>query len=307
MVQHDLVKFEQFGKYHDDISVFAAGKGFVPAMGPLLRCIMARTWLVVGTVLLLTMPAHADLKFENIQLAEGRLGPQRTTLDFFPEEEIVFRYLITGMKLDENGKIAGELTVSATDPRGQVVFTRNVPVPEAVLALGGGTMPGFASVQLSAGSMPGAYTVKVAFEDKHSGQTAMFERRLNLQPAAFAVITPRFFYDPDGKVPAPPGGKLSQTLYVRLKAIGFDRSQEKVDIAMDMQVLDAKGQEVMPKPIHVRLRTSDSKVLQQVTSVDFSGELALNRTGEYTLRITITDEVRKKSTQYQTAIGVTAP
>jgi hypothetical protein len=32
----------------------------------------------------------------------------------------------------------------------------------------------------------------------------------------------------------------------------------------------------------------------------------LNRTGEYTLRITITDEVRKKSTQYQTAIGVTA-
>jgi hypothetical protein len=52
---------------------------------------------------------------------------------------------------------------------------------------------------------------------------------------------------------------------------------------------------------------SDPKVVQQVTSVDFSGALALNRTGEYTLRMTITDEVRKRRTQYQAVIRVTAP
>jgi hypothetical protein len=162
-------------------------------------------------------------------------------------------------------------------------------------------------VELPVGSTPGAYTVKVAFQDKHSGQTARFERRVTLQPASFAVVTPRFFYDPEGKVPAPPGGKLSQTLYVRWKAIGFDRSQEKLETTMAMQVLDAQGQEVLPKPIQVRLRQSDPKVVQQVTSVDFSGELTLNRTGAYTLRITVTDEVGKKSTQYQAAIQVAAP
>jgi hypothetical protein len=263
--------------------------------------------IVVGTLLVLALPAHADLKLENIQLAEGRLGPPRTMLKFFPEEEIVFRYLITGLQLDENGKIAGELSVTVTDLGGHVAFTKKMPVPEATLALGGGTMPGFASVELPAGATPGAYTVKVAFTDQHSGQTARFERRVSLQPAAFAAISPRFFYDQEGKVPAPPEGKLSQTLYVRLKAIGFDRSQGKLAAVMEMQVLDAKGQEVMPKPIQARLRNSDAKVVQQVTSVDFSGTLTLNRAGEYTLRITITDEVRKKSTQYQTAIRVTTP
>jgi hypothetical protein len=269
---------------------------------------MARTSLiVVGTLLVLALPVHADLKLENIQLVEGRLGPPRARLDFFPEEEIVFRYLITGMQLDEQGKIAGELSMAVTDPRGQVVFTRKVPFPEAILALGGATMPGFASVELPAGSTPGAYTVKVAFMDQHSGQTARFERKVNLQAAAFAAITPRFFYDPDGKVPAPPEGKLSQTLYVRLKAIGFDRSQGMLEAAMEMQVLDANGQPVMPQPIQVRLRNRDAKVVQQITSVDFSGALTLNRAGDYTLRITITDEVGKKSTPYQTAIRVTIP
>jgi hypothetical protein len=42
-------------------------------------------------------------------------------------------------------------------------------------------------------------------------------------------------------------------------------------------------------------------------SADFSAALSLNRSGKYTLRITITDEVRKQSTQYQAAIRVTAP
>jgi hypothetical protein len=76
---------------------------------------------------------------------------------------------------------------------------------------------------------------------------------------------------------------------------------------MEMQVLDADGQHVMPKPIQVRLHNSDAQVVQRITSVDFSGALTLNRAGEYTLRITIADEVGKKSTQYQTAIRVTAP
>jgi hypothetical protein len=74
-----------------------------------------------------------------------------------------------------------------------------------------------------------------------------------------------------------------------------------------MQVLDDKGQPVMPKPIQARLRNSDAQLVPQITSVDFSGALTLNRTGQYTLRITITDEVAKQSTQYQTAIRVTAP
>jgi hypothetical protein len=74
-----------------------------------------------------------------------------------------------------------------------------------------------------------------------------------------------------------------------------------------MQVLDAQGQEVMPKPIQVRLRESDPQVVRQVTSVDFAGELTLNRTGAYTLRITVRDEVRQQSTQYQAALRVAAP
>ena len=70
---------------------------------------------------------------------------------------------------------------------------------------------------------PGAYTLTVTVRDKVASTQATFQRAITIKAPAFAIIAPRFSYDADGKAPAPVGGLVGQTLYFKMKVIGFDR------------------------------------------------------------------------------------
>jgi hypothetical protein len=111
----------------------------------------------------------------------------------------------------------------------------------------------------------------------------------------------------EGKVPAPAGGLVSQTLYFKLRAIGFDRTQGKIDSDMALDVLDAAGKPVMPRPIRARVQNDQPEVVQKAPFLSFSGEISLNRVGDFTLRVTVSDRVGKKSTQFETPLRVTLP
>ena len=77
---------------------------------------MSRTWLTaVAVSALAATPAPAGVKMERVQAAHGRLGPERKDLDVHPQEEVLFRYLLTGLEADPDGKARGELRVAVTD------------------------------------------------------------------------------------------------------------------------------------------------------------------------------------------------
>ena len=147
----------------------------------------------------------------------------------------------------------------------------------------------------------------VIVTDKLSKGSASFQRKLTAREKEFALVAPQFFYDADAKVPAPAGGLVGQTLHLRLKAVDFDRSQGKIDTEMKMQVLDSLGRETMPKPLLVALKTDDPREVQKVATLDFKTSLALNRAGKFSLRITVTDRLGKKTARFETPLQVTAP
>jgi hypothetical protein len=268
---------------------------------------MRYSWLGAVAVLALgAAPVSAQVAIKNVQAAHGPLGPVRETLDCYPREEVCFRYLLTGLEADPEGKVSGELTLTVTDARGQVFLTTTNPVG-GPLPLGGGTMPGSASVTLPPSVAAGVYTVTLRVKDNRSSQSAEFSRKLNLRRTEFAIVSPRFFHDRERTVPAPGGGLLGQTLAFQLQVIGCDRSQGKIDALMQVTVLDSQGKEVKGKGVEARLRVDDLDKVRRATVLTFTGDLSLNRVGRFTLRIRVTDRLGRQSAMFEAPLHVRAP
>ena len=92
-----------------------------------------------------------------------------------------------------------------------------------------------------------------------------------------------------------------------MRAIGIDRTQDKIDTAMTLEVLDAQGKEVQGKPNTGEVKNDDAEVVRKVSSVTYRGSVFLNRPGEFLLRVTITDRLGKKTAKFETPLRVTSP
>jgi hypothetical protein len=268
---------------------------------------MMRTGMAMVLAFWMTTAAQAKLEIQNIQPVHGPLGPVRPNLDVYPHDELLFRFVVTGAKVDPEGKFDATLMMHLTDPSGKVLVDNEKIPLKGVLTLGAQTYSGTARLNVGEEIAPGEYTFTVTMRDNLSGEEASFQRKLTAKPVGFQIVAPRFFYDPDGKVPAPAGGLVGQNLHFRLQAIGFDRSLGKIDTAMTVQVLDAEGKELLPKPLLAELRAEDAATVKKVSSATFNGSLALTRPGRFTLRITLNDRLGKKTTQFETPLDVRAP
>lgn len=264
--------------------------------------------LLLGGIaaLLVVAPASAKLEIVNIKAAYGPLGPDRkeqTKIEVYPTEQLFFRYMVAGASVDDKGNIKGTFQVKVLDTDGKVQLDDKSPV-QGLLALGGGTFPGVARVNFAPTVPPGKYRVLVTFTDSKRDETVSFEREVTVKPAAFAVINPQFFHDSQGKIAAPAGGHVNQTLFFRTQLIGFDHSQKKIETKMSLQVLDKDGKELMPQALVAKAGTTDADEAAKATSLNYNGNLALNRAGDFTLRIVYTDEVAKKETKLELPIKV---
>jgi hypothetical protein len=267
---------------------------------------MRGPWLALAILLLSAPPSRAKLEIRDIQACDGPLGPVRESLDYYPHDEANFRFNIVGIQVDAEGKADGELTFSLKNDEGTVLL--NEPSDLAgLVALGGAAVPGTARVTLAGGVAPGRYTLTVTVRDRRSSETASFRRTLRVKPAEFAIVAPRFFFDADGKVPAPAGGVVGQTLYIRLGAIGFDRAGGKIDTEMALLLLDEKGRPLLPKPLRKELVSDDADLVKQANVVNFNAFLALNRAGSFRLRVDVTDRIAGKTARFETALRVANP
>jgi hypothetical protein len=250
--------------------------------------------------------AQAKLEITKIQAAYGPLGPERKVLEFYPNDEVFFRYRIAGAKVDDAGKLDLSVVVQVS-AKGKVLFENKGELKEAVI-FGGPSIPGVANVALSGGVIPGEYTLQVTVKDNHAGETASFQRTVKVKASTFVIVAPQFFYDAGGKVPAPAGGLVGQALFFKLRVIGLDRSKGKIDTTMKVEISEAEGQEgLLSKPINASFKSEDPAVLKTVAYVTYDGHFALNREGSFVLKITITDRVADKSTVFSTVLNVKSP
>ena len=247
------------------------------------------------------------LEIRNIQAALGALGPEVKTLEFYPREEIYFRYQVLGLKTDERGNIHNAFSSRLLDAQGQVLQEHADPPQVGLLCLDGSRLMAHSHIMLNGEYSPGRYTLVVRVEDRLTERTAEFSRDFLLKPTRYAIVMPRFFYDEMEKIPAPIGAQAGQMLYFRVKVIGIDTCRGRIDQEIQVQVLDEKGRETMPRPITDTIVSDDPATVAAATYVSFKNSVGLNRPGTFTLRIATQDKMSRQSALFEAPLRVEAP
>ena len=133
-----------------------------------------RTTLATLFLIAATQAAHAKPEIRDVQAAHGMLGPQRTSLDYLPGDEVFFRFTVAGARATD-GQVSGELRLTLTDAAGKAVLRQTAPV-QNTLAFGGDRFPAKAVIELGHQFPPGEYKLTVEYTDRGSGESDSFTR-----------------------------------------------------------------------------------------------------------------------------------
>jgi hypothetical protein len=264
---------------------------------------------LVATALALAVSAtaaQAKLELRDVQASHGQFGPVRKSNEYVAGDQVYFRYTAAGVRTDDAGRVRAELRMKLTGADGKGLLNTESPLQQA-LALGGDTLTGYAALNVAGDFAPGEYELTVEFADLLSKEVASFRQKFKVKAPEFALLRVRFAYDEAGAAAAPVGGTVGQTLFVRMSAIGFDRSAGEIDVEMRIEVLDAAGKPTMPKPIRATVHNENPAQVKEIDTLNLSGVLTLNRPGEFTLRITVTDSMTKKKLTFESPLKVAAP
>jgi hypothetical protein len=251
-----------------------------------------------------TSPAtFGAIEIRDFEASHGPFGPKREEAYCYPSEEIFFRFLVTGVKVDTKGFIDLTFQERILDAEGKVL-SQGRKVQKAKMALGGNSCTGESFYIPPATLPPGEYRFELTIIDNLTNERATITWPISLKKTEFVLVMPRLSHDADGKLGAPPAALVGQTLHLAVRALGLDKSKGVLDAEMIFQILDKNGKPTMPEPIKVALRESDPKVLAEANYVRFKSDFTLNRVGDFTLQMRVTDLSAGKTATYSTQLKV---
>lgn len=259
--------------------------------------------LIAPLALLILSPATFALELRNVQACYGRYGPARTKLEVAPHEELMFRFVIVGLKTDKDGKTDALLTTTLTDANGHDLLSRPQAIRET-LPFEAESCPGTASLLVGPTAAPGEYQLRVTIEDKLGGGSTRFIRKVVVQSADFRLLSPRFFVDPARTLPGPCGGLVGQTLYVRTQIAQPSRRDDWIACSLKLRVVDLNGKDMLQTPVVIR-REVRSQQDYQILALE--AELPLSAAGDFRLVLTATDENTKQEATLELPLVISWP
>lgn len=246
---------------------------------------------------------HAAVELRHVQCCYGPFGPARSGIEVAAHDELMFRFVIAGLKLDAEGKTDAILTIGMSDAAGVEILHQTRPI--RVSLPWGETCPGTAGLVVSPSAPPGEYSLRVVVDDKLGGGSARFARKVVVVPATFRVINPRFFVDHPRTLPGPCGGFAGQTLALRVQAALPKKGVDgRTAVALTLRVFDLEGNELSRHPVTARREAADGREYQTLV---IDAELPLSRAGELLLRLTLTDEISSKQSTLELPLTVVQP
>ncbi|MFL5342461.1 MAG: hypothetical protein ACJ8F7_20135 [Gemmataceae bacterium] len=253
----------------------------------------------------LAAPAFGKVEISDVKPMHGPLGPERRSFTVAPGEELFVTYTVTGVGTDAKGNINIERTLYLLTPAGETAAEETAPT-QGVIPLAGAAVAAFDRITFGLDIKPGDHKLKITINDKVRRESASFTRVVKVSPPGLNPVRLRFAYDEKGEVPAPAGGLAGQKLYMRVLLVGFDKSQDKIQVTMTAQLLDDQGRETMPVPFQAALNITGADKVAGVVDVTFNANFALNRPGRFTLRLTFVDQISKKSNNLELPVKVEA-
>ena len=246
------------------------------------------------------------LRVRDIEACLGRLGPPRPRLEYYPYDEIGFRATVIGADLDEQQQGHIEWRLQLVDEKGKVVFQdqgTQAPSRPAV----DGELPFFAAVPVPPAAPPGKFDFKVDVRDMPSGRQAGFRNRIVIHPSRFVIVGMSFFRDADGTVPASAGGEIGEDVHLRCRVIGFDRSRQRIEVALNLQVVDEKGRPLFDDALEAVVSEDNPDVVRQKEVASFNMKIPLKQDGLHELRITAQDRIGNHVSTCSGPLLVTKP
>jgi hypothetical protein len=234
-----------------------------------------------------------SLTLTNVRTTYGVLGAPRPDNKILPGDILTVSFDLEGCQVNESGKILYSIGMEVSDKNGKVHFKQEPRNLEAHNSLGGTTHPAFATLQVGLDEPPGEYTVKVTVTDRAAGATQTFTQTYEVLAKAFGIVRFSTSSDPSGVAPAA-ALAAGQTVWINFGAVGFARNEGtgQPDLAAALRVLDADGKPVTAKPLVGEVKEG---VPPKAQGVPMQFVLELNRPGNFTLELKVTDRIAGKS------------
>jgi hypothetical protein len=242
-----------------------------------------------------------DLKLANIRATHGLLGPKRTEKSVLPGDSVYVCFDIDGITVNPDGKVKYSIATEVTDSKGTAIFKQEPRDLEVPLSLGGNSVPGYSQIDVGLSQAAGDYTLKLTVVDRAANKTATFTHGFKISEAGFGLVRFATTRDQQRTFPSNVPG-AGEPLWLHFGVVGFerDKTSKQPQVAVELQILDDKDKPV-GKP---QTGIVGKDVPENVTMLPIQFLLSLNRGGKFTLVVTATDQLSKKTTKTTLPLNV---
>ncbi|NOZ19865.1 MAG: hypothetical protein GXP25_02120 [Planctomycetes bacterium] len=249
-----------------------------------------RVWIAAGVFCCLAACAAEaqvaqGLTINRLRAVSYIFGPARQTTEVQPFEKLVLLYDMHHVALDAAGQASLMLNMVWKGPNGREVARFSNPLKAAHVFEG--PIPGYGTVTFPGNAPPGVYTMNLLVEDKNSGATATASYSVTLTPPQFDVVNVRFVLGSKDGPERPNTFYVTDKMCVLMDAVGFSTTGDRVNLSMDVVVLEAGGKELHSFKDMVKLDQAFPPGGQR--KAGFSLWLNLTRPGRFVAVVTIKD------------------
>lgn len=233
-----------------------------------------------------------ELALTNERMTYGYLGATRKgDSKLIPGDALFVSFDIENLKVGEAGLVQYSIGMKVTNEKGEQLFGREPQDQEAYNSLGGNRIPGFAATDIGTDTPPGQYTLTVTVKDRAAKTSKELTKKFEVVPPTFGLVRLSMSYDREGKVPAPPVAVPGQLMLVNCFSAGFMRDAKKAPhVTVKMRILEG-GKPTLDKDVVGVVKEAP----ENFKLIPLSFFLYLNRTGKFTVELTATDELGKKT------------
>lgn len=254
-------------------------------------------WATLALIATATMAADqsTELKLTNVRVTHGMLGPVRADSKILPGDALYVRFNIEGISIDEAGKSLYSMAVEVTNSSGRVIFKQDPRDLDAISALGGNTMPGFAHLDIGLSQDPGAYNLKVTVTDRVSSRSQTLNHPFQVGEPDFGIVRVTTSVDPDalhqGAV-----FEAGSTLWINGGIVGFgrDSTTKHPKLSVGVAILDEDGNK---KVFEAQRGEIEKDVPPEAKILSGRFVLSLNRPGRFIVEVTATDKTTGKTSR----------
>jgi hypothetical protein len=259
--------------------------------------------LLVALALTCLPDAATALELKNVRVTCRHFGALRTETKFLPGDLLFLQFDIDGIKIDADTGVARYLVGMEVFDSGKTsVFKQKESPNQVIAALGGETLPGYASFLLVADQKPGKYSMKIQVTDRLSKEMATHNHEFEVLPAAFGLVQP--------VVPAV--GFTSQELAMHFGVIGMARDKNKYpNVEVTTRIIDEKtGKPTLTKSFNVFHIPKDLPGDVNVKGQDLifvPVPVFFNRAGRFIIEVEAVDQFDKKTAKMKIPVTVLDP